>query len=106
MSEEVKFVIDIIKRMSINEKLRLALNMTISNYLSLEYDTTELCYHYDCILREIDEDYRKCYESHKFFTVNFTMAKLIEMKKEGQNQVALFLFNEIETKLNKTKQAI
>ena len=106
MSEEVKFVIDIIKRMSINEKLRLALNMTISNYLSLEYDTTELCYHYDCILREIDEDYRKCYEFHKFFTVNFTMAKLIEMKKEEQNQVALFLFNEIEVELNKVKQAI
>lgn len=106
MSEEVKLVIDIIKRMSINEKLRLALNMTISNYLSLEYDTTELCYHYDCILREIDEDYRKCYEFHKFFTVNFTMAKLIEMKKAGQNQVALFLFNEIETELNDAKQAI
>lgn len=106
MSEEVKCVIDIIKRMSINEKLRLALNMTISNYLFLEYDTTELCYHYDCILREIDEDYRKCYEFHKFFTVNFTMAKLIEMKKEGQNQVALFLFNDIKSKLNNTKQTI
>ncbi len=106
MSEEVKLVIDIIKRMSINEKLRLALNMTISSYLSLEYDTPDLCYHYDCILREIDEDYRKCYEFHKFFTVNFTMAKLIEMKKEGQNQVALFLFNEIESELSKTKQAI
>ncbi len=106
MSEEVKFVIDLIKKMSINEKVRLALNMTISGYLSLEYDMTELCYHYDCILREIDEDYRKCYEFHKFFTVNFTMAKLIEMKKEGQNQVALFLFNEIESELSKTKQAI
>lgn len=106
MSEEVKFVIDIIKRMTINEKLRLALNMTINNYLSLEYDTTELCYHYDCILREIDEDYRKCYEFHKFFTVNFTMAKLIEMNKEGQNQVALFLFNEIEDKLIKIKQIV
>ena len=106
MSEEVKFVIDIIKRMSINEKLRLALNMTISNYLSLEYDTTELCYHYDCILREFDEDYRKCYEFHKFFTVNFTMAKLIEMKKSGQNQVALFLFNDINTELEKKKEHI
>lgn len=106
MSEEVKFVIDIIKRMSINEKLRLALNMTISNYLSLEYDTADLCYHYDCILREIDEDYRKCYEFHKFFTVNFTMAKLIEMRKEGQNQVALFLFNEIESELSKIRQCV
>lgn len=103
MSEEVKFVIDIIKRMSINEKLRLALNMTISNYLSLEYDTADLCYHYDCILREIDEDYRKCYEFHKFFTVNFTMAKLIEMNMEKQNQVALFLFNMINLELSKIK---
>lgn len=106
MSEEVKFVIDIIKRMSINEKLRLALNMTISSYLSLEYDTTDLCNYYDCILREIDEDYRKCYSFHKFFTVNFTMAKLIEMKKEGQNQVALFLFNDIKTELEKKQEHI
>lgn len=106
MNKEVKFVIDIIKKMSINEKLRLALNMTISSYLSLEYNTPDLCNYYDCILREIDEDYRKCYSFHKFFTVNFTMAKLIEMKKEGQNQVALFLFNEIEAKLIKKKQTI
>lgn len=88
MSEEVKFVIDIIKKMTINKKLRLALNMSISSYLSLEYDTVDLCYHYDCILREIDEDHKKCYSFHKFFTVNFTMAKLIEMTKEEQNQVA------------------
>lgn len=106
MSEEVKFVIDIIKKMTINEKLRLALNMTISSYLSLDYDTADLCNFYDCILREIDEDYSKCYSFHKFFTVNFTMAKLIEMKKEGQNQVALFLFNEIEKELSKAKQPV
>lgn len=103
MSEEVKFVIDIIKKMTINEKLRLALNMTISCYLSLDYDTTDLCNYYDCILRKIDEDYSKCYSFHKFFTVNFTMTKLIEMRKEWQNQVVLFLFNGIKTELNKTK---
>lgn len=106
MSEEVKFVIDIIKKMTINEKLRLALNMTISSYLSLEYDTADLCNYYDCLLREIDEDYSKCYSFHKFFTVNFTMAKLIEMRKEGQNQVALFLFNEIENELIKIRQTV
>ncbi len=75
--------------------------MTISSYLSIGYDTADLCNYYDCILREIDEDYRKCYSFHKFFTVNFTMAKLIEMPKQGQNQVALFLFNCINTELNK-----
>lgn len=106
MSEEVKFVIDIIKKMTINEKLRLALNMTISSYLSLDYDTADLCNYYDCLLREIDEEYSKCYSFHKFFTVNFTMAKLIEMRKEGQNQVALSLFNEIETELIKISQTI
>jgi len=106
MSEEVKFVIDIIKKMTINEKLRLALNMTISCYLSLDYDTTNLCNYYDCLLREIDEEYSKCYSFHKFFTVNFTMAKLIEMRKEGQNQVALFLFNEIENELIKIRQTV
>ena len=106
MSKEVKFVIDIIKKMTMNEKLRLALNMTISSYLSLEYDTADLCNYYDCLLREIDEDYSKCYSFHKFFTVNFTMAKLIEMRKEGQNQVALFLFNDINTELEKKQEHI
>jgi len=34
------------------------------------------------------------------------MAKLIEMRKEGQNQVALFLFNEIENELIKIRQTV
>ena len=48
------------------------------------------------MLKEIDEEYRTTILNfRKFFNVGFAMAKLIEMTKEEQNQVALYLFNNI-----------
>lgn len=68
----------------------------------------EMYNYFDNELREIDEEYRTTlinFAQTKYFNINFTMAKLIEMTSEEQNQVALFLFNCITTEISK-KQLI
>lgn len=104
-NEKVKYIIDIIKDMYIKDKLRLAKNMSQSSFLSIKYNKKEMYKYYDNKFREINEEYRTTlinFDQTKYFNINFTMAKLIEMTSEEQNQVALFLFNSINLKLNKT----
>ena len=97
--EKVEYVVNMIKDMDIKDKLRLAINMSQSSFLPIQYDKKERYKYFDKKLREIDEEYRTTlinFAQTKYFNINFTIAKLIEMTKEEQNQVALFLFNEIK----------
>lgn len=106
--EKVEFVVNMIKDMDIKDKLRLAINMSDSSLLSIKYDKKEMYNYFENELREIDEEYRTTlinFAQTKYFNINFTMAKLIEMTSEEQNQVALFLFNCITTEISK-KQLI
>ena len=106
--EKVEFVVNMIKDMDIKDKLRLAINMSDSSLLSIKYDKKEMYNYFDNELLEIDEEYRTTlinFAQTKYFNINFTMAKLIEMTSEEQNQVALFLFNCITTEISK-KQLI
>lgn len=106
--EKVEFVVNMIKTMDIKDKLRLAINMSDSSLLSIKYDKKEMYNYFDNELREIDEEYRTTlinFAQTKYFNINFTMAKLIEMTSEEQNQVTLFLFNCITTEISK-KQLI
>ena len=106
--EKVEFVVNMIKDMDIKDKLRLAINMSDSSLLSIKYDKKEMYNYFDNELREIDEEYRTTlinFAQTKYFNIHFTIAKLIEMTSEEQNQVALFLFNCITTEISK-KQLI
>lgn len=48
------------------------------------------------MLKEIDEEYRTTLINfRKYKGVMFTMAKLMEIPNEEQNQVALYLFNNV-----------
>lgn len=48
------------------------------------------------MLKDIDEEYRTTLINFaKYKIVMFTMAKLMEMPNEEQNQVALCLFNNV-----------
>lgn len=74
--------------------------MNKSSFLSIKYDKKELYKHFDNKFREIDEEYRTTlinFAQIKHFNINFTMAKLIEVASEEQNQVALFLFNKLKS---------
>ena len=52
--------------------------------------------HFDKLLKEIDIEYRTTLVNFANYPyIIFTMAKIMEMTKEEQNQVALYLFNKI-----------
>lgn len=99
-NEKVKYIIDIIKDMDIKDKLRLAINMSQSSFLSIKYDKKEMYKHFDNKFRKIDEEYRTTlinFGQSKYFIINFTMAKLMEMEQVERNKVALYLFNSIKS---------
>ena len=96
-NEKVKYLIDMINDMDIKDKLRLAICMSQSKWSGLIYNTKENFEKFDNMLKSIDEEYRTTLINFgKYKLVMFTMAKIMEMTKEEQNQVALYLFNSVK----------
>ena len=94
--DKVKFIIDMINNMDIKDRLRLAIKISDSNYTNLKYDKPEIYEKFDSRLKELDEEYRTTIINfNKYSTITFIMARIMEMSKEEQNQVALYLFNNI-----------
>ena len=99
---EAENVIDIIKDMDTKNKLRLGICLTTSNWANILYNKTEMYEMFNTMLKEIDEEYRTTLINFaKYKLVMFTMAKIMEMTKEEQNQVALYLFNYVNPKAYK-----
>ena len=95
-NDKVNYLIDIIKDMDITNKLRLAICMTDSNTTYLEYDKKKMYKLFDKLLKEIDTEYRTTLVNFANYPyIIFAIAKIMEMTKEEQNQVALYLFNKI-----------
>ena len=93
-TDKVKYLIDMINGMNIKDKLRLAICMSNSSYTNLKYDKPEMYAKFDKMLKEIDEEYRTTLINFaKYHLIMFAMAKIMEMTKEEQNQVAFYLFN-------------
>lgn len=102
--KKVKYLIDMINDMDLTNKLRLAICMSDSSYTNLKYDKTEMYIKFDNMLKEIDDEYRTTLINFaKYHLIMFAMAKIMEMTKEEQNQVILFLFNTINSEVNKIK---
>ena len=96
---KVENVINIIKDMNIKDNLRLGICLSTSSWTNILYDKTEMYEKFDVILKEVDEEYRNTLINFaRYKLVMFTMAKIIEMTKEEQNQVSLYLFNSINYK--------
>lgn len=94
--DKINDVISIIDRMNIKDKLRLAIRMSESNYTNLKYNKPEMYKRFNNRLKEIDEDYKTTIINFsKYPIITFAMAKIMETPKEVQNQIALYLFNEI-----------
>ena len=95
--EKINKLIGIINEMDIKDKLRLAIRMSESNYTNLKYDKPEMYTKFDNKLKELDDEYRTTIINfNKYPTITFAMAKIMEMSKEEQNQVALYLYNNID----------
>ena len=95
-NEKVKYLIDMINDMDLTNKLRLAICISNSSCTNLKYDKTKMYQYFDTMLKEIDEEYRTTFINFaKYHLIMFSMAKIMEMTKEEQNQVTLYLFNTI-----------
>ena len=98
-NEKVRFLIDMINDMDIKDKLRLAICMSQSKWSGLIYNTKENYEKFNSMLKDIDEEYRTTLINFgKYKLIMFAMAKLMEMDTTEQNKVALYLFNNINSK--------
>ena len=95
--DKVKDVIDIIKNMDVKNKLRLGVCMSSSAYTNLKYNKAHIHTIFDKRLKEIDNEYLASYVNmRKYPSILFVMAKIMEMNYTEQNQVAIYLYNNIE----------
>lgn len=89
-------MIDVIRTMSEKDKLRLAICLADSSMSSISYDKKEMLKIADTRLREIDEEYRTTIVNMaKYGTILLTIAMIIELPLEEQNQIAMYLCNKM-----------
>ncbi len=94
--EKVKDVISIIKSMDLKNKLRLGVCMSSSSYTNLKYNKAHIHSVFDKRLKEIDNEYLTSYVNmRKYPIILFSMAKIMEMNSKEQNQIAMYLYNNI-----------
>ena len=94
--EKVNEVIEIISRMDIKDKLRVGICMSESSYTNLKYNKSHIHSVFDKRLKQIDNEYLTSYVNmRKYPQVLFVMAKIMEMSKEEQNKVAVYLVNAV-----------
>lgn len=91
--EKVNYVIDMIKDMDIENKLRLAICMCDDySHTNLAYDNK----YFDNLLKQINIEYKTTLINFANYPlIMFAMARIMEMDSEEQNKVALYLFNSI-----------
>ena len=96
-SDKVNHVIDMIKDMDLENKLRLAICMSDNcSHTNLEYDKKEIYKHFDKMLKEINIEYRTTTVNFANYPYTiFVSSKIMEMDSAQQNRVALYLFNSI-----------
>ncbi len=101
--EKVNYLIDMIKDMDIENKLRLAICMCDNySHTNLEYDKKEMYKYFDKLLREVDIIYKTTIVNFAEYPyLIFANSKVMEMNSNEQNQVALYLFNSIEHDIRK-----
>ena len=93
---KVKDVIDIIKDMDVKNKLRLGVCMSSSVYTNLKYNKSHIHDVFDKKLKQIDNEYLTSYVNmRKYSIILFVMAKIMEMNNNQQNQIAMYLYNNI-----------
>ena len=96
IDDKVKNVISIIKDMDLKNKLRLGLCISSSAYTNLKYNKAHIHSIFDKRLKEIDNEYLTSYVNmRKYPTILFVMSKIMEMNYNEQNQIAMYLYNNI-----------
>ncbi len=99
--EKVNYVIEMIKDMDLENKLRLAICMCDNySHTNLEYNKKEMYKHFDSLLKEINIEYRTTTVNFANYPYTiFVSSKIMEMDSTQQNKIALYLFNSINFKI-------
>ena len=96
IDDKAKDVIDIIKNMDLKNKLRLGVCMSSSAYTNLKYNKAHIHSVFDKRLKEIDNEYLVGYVNmRKYPIILIVMTKIMEMNNQEQNQIAMYLYNNI-----------
>jgi len=91
---KVRLLINLIKDMSIKNKLRFGICLATCDSIPILYNKSEMYKKCDTLLKKIDEEYKTTVINFsKYGLVMFAMAKLIEMNDKERNKIVLFLFN-------------
>ena len=96
MIQKIDLIMNTIKGMDIKNKLRLGVCIFSSSYINTSYDKAKLFNKMDVKLKEIDKEYTICFkgiEDHPI--VLFAATKIMELTKEEQNRIAMYLINTI-----------
>ena len=103
--EKVNYVIEMIKDMDIENKLRLAICICDNySHTNLEYDKKEMYKHFDKLLKEVNIEYKTTTVNFANYPyIIFVSSKIMEMDSAQQNKIALYLFNSINFKIKNYK---
>lgn len=103
--EKINYVIEMIKDMDLENKLRLAICMCDNySHTNLEYDKKEMYKRFDNLLNKINIEYRTTTVNFANYPyIIFVSSKIMEMDSIEQNRVALYLFNSINFKIKNSK---
>ena len=94
MIQKIDLIMNTIKSMDIKNKLRLGVCIFSSSYINTSYDKAKIFNKMDAKLKEIDKEYIISFsgiENHPF--VLFAASKIMELTKEEQNRIAMYLVN-------------
>ena len=94
MFNREEYIINLIKEMNINDKLRLGVAMFSSSFININFNNKEMFKKMDNKLKEIDSTYVMSFSGiYDHAVVMFAMSKIMEFTKEEQNRIALYLIN-------------
>lgn len=94
MIQKIDLIMNTINGMDIKNKLRLGVCMFSSSYINTSYDKVKIFNKMDAKLKDIDKEYTISFsgiENHPL--VLFAASKIIELSKEEQNRIAMYLVN-------------
>lgn len=94
MIQKIDLIMNTIKGMDIKNKLRLGVCIFSSSYINTSYNKAQIFSKIDKKLKEIDKEYTisfKGIEDHPI--VLFAASKIMELTKEEQNRIAMYLVN-------------
>ena len=96
MFNREEYIINMIKDMNINDKLRLGVAMFSSSFINTNYNKKEMFEKMDSKLKKIDSTYIMSFSGiYDLIVVMFVMSKVTEFTKEEQNRIAMYLVNSI-----------